>query len=96
MIMKCKVYEDLVMTFLEESTTNETLFTGLASETGEVMSERMHEVRHGKEKTEEILDELSDVLFYVVTIANRRGSNLKQLMTHSIVKLEDRALNGKR
>ena len=61
--MKTGIYNSVAMQFVEKGTTDEILFTGLASEVGEVMSERMREVRKGEERTKEIMDELSDVLW---------------------------------
>jgi NTP pyrophosphatase (non-canonical NTP hydrolase) len=46
--------------------------------------------------SEEIVDELGDVLWYVTMLANRMGSSLEEVMKSSIEKLEDRALNGKK
>jgi len=86
----------MVMDFFERGTNDEILFTGLASECGEVMSERMKEVRKSVNRTDEIIDELSDVLWFVTVIAKQRGVTLKELMKHNIDKLEERALNGKR
>jgi NTP pyrophosphatase (non-canonical NTP hydrolase) len=94
--MQSEVYSQLVSVFFEEGTTQETLFTGLAAEVGEVLSERVKETRKGEERTAEILDELSDVLWYVNTIAVSRGYTLEGLMKHNINKLEDREINGKR
>lgn len=94
--MQSEVYNHLVSGFFEKGTSQETLFTGLASEVGEVLSERVKETRKGEKKTAEILDELSDVLWYVNAIANTRGYTLDALMKHNINKLEDRELNGKR
>lgn len=93
--MQSSMYERLIKEFFEKGTTQETLFTGLASEVGEVMSERVSETRRGTEKTTEILDELSDVLWYVTTIANTRGVTLEDLMAHNHDKLSKRKLYGK-
>jgi NTP pyrophosphatase (non-canonical NTP hydrolase) len=94
--MKAELYETLALEFLEKGTKDETLFTGLASETGEIMSERVKELRTGMSSSEEIVDELGDVLWYVTMLANRMGSSLEEVMKSSIEKLEDRALNGKK
>jgi len=94
--MLAKQYHTLCDQFYEHGTTQETLFTGLSAEVGEVMSERVRETRRGEERTAEILDELSDVLWYVGMIAHQRGSSLEELMTHNIDKLSDRKENGKR
>lgn len=94
--MKKEVYEDCALSFVEEGTTEEILFTGFSSECGEVMSERQREVRKKENRSSEIVDELSDVLWYITVIANKRGLSLAELMLHSINKLEDRALNGKK
>ena len=93
--METKTYEHLIQDFLEKNTTQETLFTGLASEFGEVMSERVKETRNQMEKSKEILDELSDVLWYVTSIANSRGYTLGQLMIDNYLKLEKRSTEGK-
>ena len=93
--METKTYEHLIKDFLEKNTTQETLFTGLASEFGEVMSERVKETRNQMEKSKEILDELSDVLWYVTSIANSRGYTLGQLMIDNYLKLEKRSTQGK-
>ena len=93
--MQGSLYQRLAKDFLEEGTTQETLFTGLAAEAGEVMSERVSETRRGTDRTVEIVDELSDVLWYVTTVAHSRGYSLEHLMKHSINKLEARELNGK-
>ena len=92
---KTELYNDFVMDFFEEGTTDEILFSGLASEVGEVMQERTREVRKGENKTKEILDELSDVLWYVTVIAHKRGCSLKELMSHNYTKLELRRLGNK-
>ena len=94
--MKTGIYNSVAMQFVEKGTTDEILFTGLASEVGEVMSERMREVRKGEERTKEIIDELSDVLWFVTVIAQQRGYSLKDLMLHNVNKLEDRLHNGKK
>ncbi|QBQ72802.1 nucleotide pyrophosphohydrolase domain protein [Roseobacter phage CRP-7] len=93
--METKTYEHLIQDFLEKNTTQETLFTGLASEFGEVMSERVKETRNQMEKSKEILDELSDVLWYITSIANSRGYTLGQLMIDNYLKLEKRSTEGK-
>jgi len=93
--MRVKKYELQAECFFEEGTTSETLFTGLAAEVGEVMSERVKETRKGTRHSDEIFDELSDVLWYVTMIARSRGYTLNRLMKHNINKLEDRAINGK-
>ena len=94
--MQANQYQTLLKGFVENGTTEETLFTGLASEVGEVMSERVKETRKGLKRDEEILDELSDVLWYIATIADKRGSSLEKLMDHNIDKLIERKLWGKR
>ena len=93
--MQSEQYEKIIATFYEEGTTSETMFVGLASEVGEVMSERVKETRRGAECSEEILDELSDVLFYVTSIAVSRGGSLEKLMNHNVNKLIEREAFGK-
>jgi len=43
-----------------------------------------------------VLDELSDVLWYVTVIANQQGSSLSEIMKINYEKLEARAINGKK
>jgi NTP pyrophosphatase (non-canonical NTP hydrolase) len=93
--MRVKDYEAKAYHFFEEGTTVETLFTGFAAEAGEVMSERVKETRRGQPQSDEIVDELSDVLWYVAMIARSRGYTLKDLMKQGIEKLEHRAIHGK-
>ena len=95
MTINSEVYTNLALQFVEKGTTDETLFTGFSSESGEVMKDRMKEVRKGLDRTVEILDELSDVLWYITVIAHKRGKSLHDLMDHGINKLENRLLNGK-
>lgn len=92
---KTEVYNQVALSFIEDGTTDEILFSGFASEAGEVMQERTKEVRKKEEKSDEILDELSDVLWYITVIANRRGKSLKDLMWHNYNKLELRNLGNK-
>jgi NTP pyrophosphatase (non-canonical NTP hydrolase) len=99
MKIKVDIYETQAADFEKEGTSEEVLFMGIASEVGELVGEHLEEVRvdrDGKDCTEEVLDELSDVLWYVARIAARRGSNLESLMMRNLVKLGDRELNGKK
>ena len=93
-----KTYEKQARDFEHPGTTEAVLMTGLSSEVGEVLAEWLKEQRLDRpdtDRTEEILDELSDVLWYVSRIANRRGSSLEELMIHNNNKLQDRKTNGK-
>ena len=95
---KTAIYEELAAMFEYEGTPEEVLMAGLSSEVGEVQAEWLKERRKDRldsDRTEELLDELSDVLWYVSRIANRRGTNLEALMRRNIIKLEERELNGK-
>jgi phosphoribosyl-ATP pyrophosphohydrolase len=93
--MRTEIYNELALHFVENETTDETLFTGFSSESGEVMKERMKEVRKKMDRTDEIIDECSDVLWYITVIAHKRGKTLKDLMDHNISKLELRLLGNK-
>jgi len=95
-MMKKEIYEHIMLQFLEKGTTQETLFGGLASEVGEVMAERVKETRNGEDRTEEIKDELSDVLAYMLFILHKRKLSLGEIMLHGYNKLEGRALSGKK
>ena len=99
MSIKTKVYETQAAAFEVEDTCIDTLFMGLSSEVGELLSERLEEKRTDRDdsnRTEESLNELSDILWYVARISDRLGSNLEELMRRNLIKLEDRALNGKK
>jgi len=98
MTNKTKVYEEVAGIFEVEGTPESVLMAGLASEVGEVLAEWLKEERVDRvdtDRTEALLDELSDVLWYVSRIAARRGSSLEAIMRRSIIKLEERAINGK-
>lgn len=91
-----EVYEVISQQFLRAGTTEEILFEGLSSESSEVVAERLKEISKNQDRSYKIKDELSDVLWYITAIAMNRGFSLGDLMNHSILKLEDRALNGKK
>jgi len=79
--------------FEYEGTTDAVLMTGLASEAGEVLAEWLKEERldrPDRDRTEQMLDELSDVLWYITRIAERRGSSLEGLMGRNLMKLDAR------
>jgi len=95
---KTKVYEEMTSAFEYQGTSEAVLMAGLSSEVGEVLAEWLKEERldrHYGDRTEELLNELSDVLWYVSRIAARRGADLHALMRRNIIKLEERELNGK-
>jgi NTP pyrophosphatase (non-canonical NTP hydrolase) len=99
MSIKTKVYETQAAAFEVKDTCLDTLFMGLSSEVGELLGERLEEKRTDRDdinRTEESLNELSDILWYVARISDRLGSNLEELMRRNLIKLEDRALNGKK
>jgi len=95
---KTTIYEAEAERFEYSGVSEAILMTGLSSEVGEVQAEWLKEQRLDRpdgERDEGILDELSDVLWYVARIAARRGSSLEALMRRGIIKLENRELNGK-
>ena len=95
---KTEVYENMASWFEYKGTPDSVLIAGLCSEAGEVAAEWLKEERKDRldgDRTEKLLDELSDVLWYVSRIAQRRGSNLEQLMNRNLIKLEERSLKGK-
>ena len=75
--MRTEIYNELALHFVENETTDETLFTGFSSESGEVMKERMKEVRKKMDRTDEIIDECSDVLWYITIKGRRQRDTLK-------------------
>jgi len=86
-----EVYEDIAFTFFKPGHRySNKLKEGLIEEAYEVSSAVEHSNR------EEILDELSDVLWYITVMAKQQGSGLSDLMRTNIIKLEDRILNGKK
>jgi len=89
------IYEHVAMDYMEPGTKEETLFVGLSAEVGEVAQERMKELRKKVDRSDQILDELSDVLWFICAIAEGREANLATLMKMNLNKLERRAKNGK-
>lgn len=95
---KTKVYEELTAIFEHSRTTEDILMIGLSSEVGEVQAEWLKENRPDRmytDRTEQVLDELADVLWYVTRLAAWRGSDLHALMQRNLIKLEQRSINGK-
>lgn len=85
--MKTELYQDLALQFFKEGHRHHNaLFKGL--------KEEVKEVAKAKSKQERA-EELGDVLWYVAVIAKQEGLNLDDIMHYNILKLEDRALNGK-
>ena len=70
----------------------ETQMTGLTSEVGELMSERMRELRGDREAKglDEIQSEIGDILFYLSNIAKLYGFTMGEIMTYNVDKLSKR------
>jgi NTP pyrophosphatase (non-canonical NTP hydrolase) len=88
-------YQKAAVNFLTKGTSDNTLFLGLASETGEVLDEFLKEERLDKkyeDTTEELILELGDVLFYIAAIAKRRGYSLQQVALKNFLKLREREI----
>ena len=89
--MNTELYESLALQFFNQGHRHHNdLVTGLREESAEVRDA----VHLGTSK--QVLDELSDVLWYVTVMAHTKGSNLHDLMKMNYEKLELRALNGKK
>lgn len=63
---------------------------GLAGETGEVLELLKKDIRDNKQKPDELLLELGDVLFYLTCIASAEGFTLDELMDANYNKLQAR------
>lgn len=78
--------------------TFEYLGLGLASESGEVAGKLKKVIRDQKEMTLNvkgaIIDELSDVIWYVTRLADELGTDLTSLMLHNQSKLASRKERG--
>lgn len=89
--MKTELYENLALQFFNKGHRHhDNLVTGLREEAAEVRDA----IHLGT--TKQVLDELSDVLWYVTIMAHAEGSNLHGLMKMNYEKLEARAINGKK
>lgn len=85
--MDSNLYQDIAMEFYTPDHRNfKDLRIGLIEEAYEV---------NDSDNRGYILDELSDVLWYVAAIAKDNALSLEQVMRHNLNKLEKRALNGK-
>jgi len=96
---KSDYYHLAALSYVAPGTPTEVFYQGLASEVGEVLAERVKELRPDREdidNTEAVLDELSDVLWYVTVLAWTRGASLESLMGRNLVKLQERQLKGKK
>ena len=68
---------------------------GLAGESGEVIEHIKKHCYHGKPlNTDDLLEELGDVLWYVAAIATTAGLSLDQIGDHNIQKLKKRYPKG--
>jgi len=85
--MKKELYEHLISDFYDENHRNHyNLPDGLLEEAKEVQLART---------SEELKDELGDVLWYVTTLARINGWTLSDIMTENYHKLERREAFGK-
>ena len=92
-------YQKLAMrTNKSEATQEENLINGclgLAGEAGEVCDIVKKYIFQGHNlETQRIVDELSDVLWYVALTAQGIGCDLDSIMEHNINKLKKRYPNG--
>ena len=97
--MTGKEYQKLAMrTNKPEATQKENLINGclgLAGEAGEVCDIVKKYMFQGHNlETQKIVDELSDVLWYVALTAQGIGCDLDSIMEHNINKLKKRYPNG--
>lgn len=89
--MQANLYETIALQFFNPGHRHHNdLVTGLREEAAEVNAAINLGIRS------EVLDELSDVLWYVTVIANQQGSSLSEIMKINYEKLEARAINGKK
>ena len=70
----------------------ETQFTGLVAEVGELLGERMRELRTDRESKgeDEILSEIGDIQFYLCNIATLYGHSMDDVLAYNINKLTNR------
>jgi len=88
--MNSEIYEKIALQFFNPGHRHhDDLVTGLREEAAEVRDA----ISLGTRK--QVLDELSDVLWYVTVMANSEGSSLSEIMKINYEKLESRSLNGK-
>lgn len=78
------------------STASEAyVLMGLVGEVGELYSKLSKSVRDGTDFPEEdLLQELGDILWFVSSIADDLGSNLTDVASMNIKKLQDRKKRG--
>jgi len=89
--MQANLYETIALQFFNPGHRyHNDLVTGLREEAAEVNAAINLGIRS------EVLDELSDVLWYVTVIANQQGSSLSEIMKINYEKLEARAINRKK
>jgi NTP pyrophosphatase (non-canonical NTP hydrolase) len=85
--MKKELYERLAMDFFTDEHRNQTrLEVGLVEEANEVLV---------APTTENLKEELGDVLWYITAMAHQQGWTLSDIMTENYHKLERREAFGK-
>lgn len=91
-------YQDgALSTFIQSDTGKdlERLVLGLNGEAGEVAEKVKKEIRDDTDNTEDIKDELGDVLWYIAVIADQLGYPLSKIADDNFEKLVDRDERGK-
>lgn len=64
----------------------------LGGEVGEVLNEVKKQIRDGGDRSEKILDELGDTLFYLTRLGHEYGFGLNDIMKYNMNKLQKRQL----
>lgn len=93
--MTFEYYEDAAHKTAKYPAGSDYVYLGLAGEAGEVANQRKKEIRAGSNRTEQILDELGDCLWYISQICRERGVSMSEVARYNIEKLEARDNAGK-
>ena len=84
-----EIVQDHIYVHLESKTVEHLYWSnGAAGEMGEVCNEVKKEIRDGGDRTERIISEIGDVLFYLSALAKSHGFKLEDSINQQIKKLE--------
>lgn len=97
--MTIQEYNDFVISMKVYPEEHEIIYPalGLSGESGEVAEKVKKWLRGDKElDVAEVVKELGDIMWYVVSMADDLGSSLSEVIEKNVIKLKDRTERGVR
>ena len=93
--MNLNEYQQEAITFqLKNARSLSYLMAGFAAESGEVLGHYAKEIRDGVNKSDLIIKELGDCLWFIAALADYYDVNLSEVAEGNLSKLADRRQRG--